>query len=389
MSQDPLLTLRDANLNKKIIDFADSTGAPSDLQSSTQILLGETLFPRNTTTAYKKSGAKDEFYTLDSLVFLVRHGSAQDFSGYMKACIETRIPPVSIIDRKNILDYLTGVTSTNANILLTSQREKRPVDEVLEDHDAGIKKPKPAIITVSKDTIEAVKKINSRERVLVNRSTILRGNKSFLHVQKIAIEKLIKGKLRQQKEEKAHGDRGKQRPSSRSTPASEDPKSPRRRQQRTPIIIVPAAATSLVTLYNVKELLENGKFVDSQSIRDSGVKKQQQVLVQRKCSDGTIANYKIVDSVEGFAVDDWDRVVAVFVTGAAWQFRNWKWQSPVDIFHNVKGFFCQWANEDLKDVAKNWNVTTLKIHRYKRHLDKALISYFWDVLDQYTAQRNR
>lgn len=30
--------------------------------------------------------------------------------------------------------------------------------------------------------------------------------------------------------------------------------------------------------------------------------------------------------------------MAVFVTGKAWQFRNWKWDNPVELLHHGKLF---------------------------------------------------
>lgn len=48
--------------------------------------------------------------------------------------------------------------------------------------------------------------------------------------------------------------------------------------------------------------------------------------------------YRIIDSASKLSKDDWDRVVAVFVQGPAWQFKGWPWNgNPVDIF--AKGKF--------------------------------------------------
>ena len=39
------------------------------------------------------------------------------------------------------------------------------------------------------------------------------------------------------------------------------PQTPQKRVSRTPIIIIPAATTSLITLYNAKEILQDLKWV--------------------------------------------------------------------------------------------------------------------------------
>lgn len=43
--------------------------------------------------------------------------------------------------------------------------------------------------------------------------------------------------------------------------------------------------------------------------------------------------YRIVDNPQKLSAQDWQRVVAVFVMGPAWQFKGWPWDgNPVEIF---------------------------------------------------------
>lgn len=47
--------------------------------------------------------------------------------------------------------------------------------------------------------------------------------------------------------------------------------------------------------------------------------------------------YQVIDSVSQLKSEDWNRVVGVFVSGAAWQFAEWpttKWANPAAIFEN-------------------------------------------------------
>lgn len=51
----------------------------------------------------------------------------------------------------------------------------------------------------------------------------------------------------------------------------------------------------------------------------------------------TSSRYFVVDSVEAlskFGVDAWERVVCVMTTGQAWQFRPYKWNEPIQLFHH-------------------------------------------------------
>jgi len=106
-----------------------------------------------------------------------------------------------------------------------------------------------------------------------------------------------------------------------------------------PIIIVPSALTSLITLYNVQDFLENGVFVPPIERKNQGVRKENLVVVKRKKGkeDNKVVPYHIMDNPSKFGLKEWDRVVAVFAMGPTWQFKDWKWAStsnpsPVEIF---------------------------------------------------------
>lgn len=55
---------------------------------------------------------------------------------------------------------------------------------------------------------------------------------------------------------------------------------------------------------------------------------------------------RVIDSPQKLAPADWDRVVAVFVMGPAWQFKGWPWNgNPVEIFvqgeFHLNSLFCK------------------------------------------------
>ena len=103
----------------------------------------------------------------------------------------------------------------------------------------------------------------------------------------------------------------------------------------TPIIIVPAVVTSLVSSLNVVDFLEMGNYVTNEKKKSDGTKRVPVQLVKRKLPSGQVLEYKIVDTIVGFEDKDWDRVVAVFATGQDWQFKGWKWDTPVALFAKV------------------------------------------------------
>merc|ERR1711973_116087 len=59
-----------------------------------------------------------------------------------------------------------------------------------------------------------------------------------------------------------------------------------KRVSRTPIIIIPAAPKSLVTMFNAKEILQDLKYVSTEEKRAGGAKRENDVLIQRRKEAG-------------------------------------------------------------------------------------------------------
>lgn len=55
-----------------------------------------------------------------------------------------------------------------------------------------------------------------------------------------------------------------------------------KRTSRTPIIIIPAATTSLITMINVKDILQDLKFVSNEEKKKEGFTRDNEVLIQVK-----------------------------------------------------------------------------------------------------------
>lgn len=125
---DPLSLLRDFTISKKPITLVAANGTlVTELTEATDVVFADDKqtfkFPRSTPTNYRR-GASDETYTLETLLFLLQraHLSVAEYSleGAQKG-----IQIVSILDKRLVLDYLTGVTATSANIIyLPSETSK-------------------------------------------------------------------------------------------------------------------------------------------------------------------------------------------------------------------------------------------------------------------------
>lgn len=69
----------------------------------------------------------------------------------------------------------------------------------------------------------------------------------------------------------------------------------------------------------------------------------------------------LVESPENFKPDYWNRVVAVFTTGQAWQFKGYKWAQPQDLFNKVLGVYVGWRNEVVPDAVRGWGRGVLPV----------------------------
>ena len=186
--------------------------------------------------------------------------------------------------------------------------------------------------------------------------------------------------------------------SPRPIPSSQKPSGlPQKRESKTPIIIVPAGTTSLISLLNVKDFLQDCKFISPEEKKRLGSIKETEVLLQRKKEivlnqqpQTVTVPLRVVEQPLKLTPSDWKRVVAVFVQGPLWQFKGWPSVlpdgSPVEIFTKIKGFHVKYDDISIDANVKKWDVEVLTISRNRRHMDRACALKFWEVLDKFMVK---
>ena len=152
-----------------------------------------------------------------------------------------------------------------------------------------------------------------------------------------------------------------------------------------PIIIVPNAMTSCITLVNAQFFLgKEATFVP----RDMAVKRSDcgkrgvTVHITRKVAPrlgGGEITYDIIDNpTTRLKKEDWDRVVAVIAQGASWQFKGWRYSDPVELFSRVFGFYVGYEGAVVPAELQGWNVKLGKLSRDRRGLDNICLAGFWN-----------
>ncbi|KAL1932004.1 hypothetical protein VTP01DRAFT_9060 [Rhizomucor pusillus] len=362
---EPLAILRECTRNSHKITFKNESGEPvSKISEATTIHFDDqnVSFPADAATTFKKSSSS-ETYKLNALVFLIQNPNPFD-SSYVKECQTEKVDMVSFIDRRIAIDYLQGKIDSAANIAVGAEAgSKRGGGYGEEDYDI-VERPEKrqkGFTAESEETINRVREMQLPVKGF-SRDDVMRGRKSFEKFIDYA-DLVLKGKgpvEQTQEKDKAH-----------------IPK-----KDRIPIIIVPAAPTSKITLHNIKHYLEDSEWIDPIELREKGLRKPEQVTVERK-KDGKTVVYHVVDNVKKFKPTDWDRVCCVIASGHEWQFDGWKYEKPSELFHRVVGYYPKWKDDVITGPAAKWPVMPLDIHRRLRHHDKAMVAQFWRELDTF------
>ncbi len=147
-------------------------------------------------------------------------------------------------------------------------------------------------------------------------------------------------------------------------------------------------------MHNVKAFLEEGNFIPPEEAARAagGGRGADLVIITRKsdrCGKERGQRFVIVESVEKFKPEYWDRVVCVFTTGQAWQFKDYKYSAPHTLFHKVKGVLALYQADPIPVPAKDWNVASVWIERNRRHRDKEVVEGFWEGLETWMEKRDK
>uniref|UniRef100_A0AAR2JX38 Parafibromin n=1 Tax=Pygocentrus nattereri TaxID=42514 RepID=A0AAR2JX38_PYGNA len=433
---DVLSVLRQYNIQKKEI-----------IAKGDEVIFGEFSWPKNVKTNYViwgtgKEGQPKEYYTLDSILFLLNNVHLPHPS-YVRRAATENIPVVRRPDRKDLLSYLNGESSSSTSIDRSapieiglqratqgmcslynykSDEERVRLDKErlaarLEGHKEGIVQTdqiRSLSEAMSVEKIAAIKaKIMAKKRSTIKTDLdddITLKQRSFVDAEVDVTRDIVSRERVWRTRTTILQSSGKEGASARKaqTPAMQPVPRPvlfsslfHFLGSRTPIIIIPAATTSLITMLNAKDLLQDLKFVTSEEKKKQGIQRDNEVLLQRRkdlvqpggSTISVTVPYRVIDQPLKLAPQDWDRVVAVFVQGPAWQFKGWPWLlpdgSPVDIFAKIRAFHLKYDEVRMDPNVQKWDVTVLELSHHKRHLDRPVFLRFWETLDKlaYTNQK--
>jgi len=412
-----------ANCLTVLRDFVKS-GKLNEVKIEDDVIrMGEYTFPRTEQTAYKSRKGRGKLYTLVALVFFLQN--CKDMKGYGTYLMKARKQGIMIVpgmDQMKLRDYLTGKDETSEYVdemallrgsLRQPAQKKAPVDEK-KTEPVGEKPPGMQIIEM--ETV-----LEDRNTMLchptMNFSEVVRRYKRI----KSEVHKMEEKRMREmkKKDSKKGGSRKHPRDSSSSSHHHPKPKQPKllgvskilkeyrdnngermklatkdkykfTPDKHSPIIIVPSAASSLITIYNVKQFLEGKQYFPSREIQRQTPKKPRYVHVKHKSERNPAKEirYVVIDDPRRLSYMDWQQVVAVFVTGADWQLSYFPFKSPkpAEVFSRICGFHLNMKGVTPKKNIGVWNVKKLEIGA-QRYGDKETVYAFWQTLIPFQKAR--
>ena len=348
--------------------------------------------PLNVSTALMSANHKEKHYTLGSLWLYLKF--KENLKDYITETQKQKIEFVESIDREKIIDFFIK-DMDNINILDNEIRPKTLItlgkktkgthldiyykDKNLKPEDAK-KKLMMKQQELKDKNLCIMDYIYSHEKKSLNRNSLMKppeNNLSFEHL--LSMTKKIftsEGGLKEQEEAKSFLDELIENSEGLGTSKL--------------IIVVPSSFNEgNICDKNAKAFLHDGRYINLNMLEND----EKDLLIEDNSDNnffykiqGKDLLFEICSNVRKFNKNDWKRVVAVFVQGDDWEFKDWpRSENPSTILQKVKGYYMKYNNNPTNKNIKKWNVQTLEISRNKRHFDASIQNKFWSSLSQFLS----
>ncbi|KAK4176715.1 putative cell division control protein [Triangularia setosa] len=248
------------------------------------------------------------------------------------------------VERLNLIAWLEGAGDDTEFIKPLVGGEKEGGEKVGGGFGEEMKKVEKRGEKAGKGMVDPrLAQIYEGERRMGDRNSVLRGIKptDFSHIRKLATQFMTR---------KPTGNSGDARSSTNisNNPSLALNQKPAKRPD--PIILLSPSASSLLRMSNAKAFLEGGRYTPPDHSTPPTM-----IAVSRIIKDmdpNRPIRFILVEGPENFRPEYWNRVVAVFTTGQAWQFKSYKWTNPVELFKHVQGVYLGWRGEQPPESVR-------------------------------------
>ncbi|SMN22702.1 similar to Saccharomyces cerevisiae YLR418C CDC73 Component of the Paf1p complex [Maudiozyma saulgeensis] len=404
MSKSALFTLRDHLKNGDKFTLLDENNTTTeDISTADKVLLGSDAENNKATLSLND---ETEFLIEKNPVILKvilhcwmhKDSSAAD---YLADCQKLHLTNISFLQRNDLMNWLTGQSETSQYISTSKDQDTKPSDEknnaissvaAINNTTTSTSANTTTQTTTSADQKSGLSELEiiqnedpvlfktlEHERVLMDHNSSLRGSKpiDFSYLIKDVELKLVqslKGSS-SSKSGKSKGHVSKSNGPSKSV------------LRKDPIILIPSATSSILTLANIKEFLEHSKYVNPRDITITS--DNDLITVEKKFTKiSRPIRFLIVNNTRMFTKPEyWDRVVAVFTTGHAWQFANYQWNTPQNLFQHCNGYYFHFNGDEVPQHVQQWNVQKIGLDKHQRFKDVEVVRFFWSNLEKSLVER--
>ena len=356
--------------------------------------------PLNKPTALMSINHKEKHYTLGSLWLYLKF--KENLRDYIIETQKQKIELVETKDREKIIDFfikdmdnidiLDNEIRPKTLITIDNKTKSSHLDIFYKDKNAkpeDAKKREKYIYMIKQQELKdknlcIMDYIYTREKKSLNRNSLMKppeNNLSFEYLLNMTRKIFTsEGGLKEQEEAKSFLDELIE--NSEGLGAS-----------KLIIIVPPSFTEGNLCEKNAKAFLHDGKYINLNMLEND-----EKDLVIEDNSDnnffykiqGKDLLFEICSNVRKFNKNDWKRVVAVFVQGDDWEFKDWpRSENPTTILQKVKGYYMKYNNNPTNKNIKRWNVQILEISRNKRHFDASIQNKFWSSLSEFLSVPRR
>lgn len=339
---------------------------------------------------------------------------------YLSDCQSKKLTNISFLQRNDLIKWLNNEVETSQYIVddaadLKGKQLEKSTEQIENDLSTSIEKgetpsAKAGINTVDgtsittttdKDKIKLSSKSLTKddpilaktlhdERYLVDHNSSLRGSKpvNFGYLIKDVELKLVQSiKASLRNKDSSKGRVSKQINGTNGNGISHDQRKSNSIQRKDPIILIPSATSSILTMSNIKQFLQDSNYINPRELSIS--MGTDLITIEKKFNKiNRPIKFIVVNNTRMFTKPEyWDRVVAVFTTGHEWQFNNYQWSKPQDLFKRCKGYYFHFNTDEVPKNVKQWNVEPIPVDKNVRFRDLEIVRSFWLSLESELISR--
>ncbi|KAK4126166.1 CDC73-domain-containing protein [Parathielavia appendiculata] len=158
-----------------------------------------------------------------------------------------------------------------------------------------------------------------------------------------------------------------------------------------PIILLSPSASALLRMSNAKTFLEGGRYTPPDHNSTSTMLHISRII--KDIDPSRPMRFILVEGPEQFKPEYWNRVVAVFTTGQAWQFKNYRWSNPAELFKHVLGVYLGWRGEEPPESVRAFGhkVLACSVEKWRdpgqpgaetsRWRDREVVEAIWKAIE--------